>query len=380
MKIMLICNTSFFLTAHWRRHVQFLLEKGHEVHCVCKDFAGMEDLSSCHNLTFHKIQFARKISLFLDVICLWKLITVMASVKPDITHSATPKPGLLSALASSVCRIKLRFHTYTGQVWMTKRNFSRLFFKKVDKFINLMCTQTLADSLSQKQFLEREFGPQSKPIMVIGEGSVSGLNLKKFSKSAATRKRIRSELMLDEKKFLAIFLGRVTKDKGISELLDAYSYFQKTDVKQHLLICGPIEGEIYQVQDFLSLPNITYLPVTNVAENYLNAADVLVLPSYREGFGKVVIEAAAVGIPSIGSDIIGLKDAIKDGKTGLLVPSHSALHLIDAIDSLSSNHERRIRMGIDAEKRARELFDDEQFLNHVLDFYDKMYKSLDTNG
>ena len=380
MKIMLICNTSFFLTAHWRRHVQFLLEKGHEVHCVCKDFAGMEDLSSCHNLTFHKIQFARKISLFLDVICLWKLITVMASVKPDITHSATPKPGLLSALASSVCRIKLRFHTYTGQVWMTKRNFSRLFFKKVDKFINLMCTQTLADSLSQKQFLEREFGPQSKPIMVIGEGSVSGLNLKKFSKSAATRKRIRSELMLDEKKFLAIFLGRVTKDKGISELLDAYSYFQKTDVKQHLLICGPIEGEKYQVQDFLSLPNITYLPVTNVAENYLNAADVLVLPSYREGFGKVVIEAAAVGIPSIGSDIIGLKDAIKDGKTGLLVPSHSALHLIDAIDSLSSNHERRIRMGIDAEKRARELFDDEQFLNHVLDFYDKMYKSLDTNG
>lgn len=266
-----------------------------------------------------QIKFSRKIDFFADVYCLVKLVQIFMRTRFASIHSITPKAGLLAMLAARICFIPMRVHTFTGQVWATETGLKRSFLKFIDKLIGEMTTYNLVDSPSQRDFLVRQKVLSEQKSIVFGSGSVSGVDLKRFMPNEHMRVKVRLGLGIPKEAFVFIYLGRLNQDKGILDLACAFANIQNS--KAFLLIVGPDEGgfvnEIKKI-NVHKLNQIKFVDFTKVPEQYLAASNVLCLPSYREGFGNVVIEAAAMGVPAIASNIYGISDAVVDKQTGLL--------------------------------------------------------------
>ena len=265
------------------------------------------------------MEIKRKVQPFKDFFVLIKLFGLFVRHKPKAVHSITPKAGLLAMLAARICFIPMRVHTFTGQVWATETGLKRSFLKFIDKLIGEMTTYNLVDSPSQRDFLVRQKVLSEQKSIVFGSGSVSGVDLKRFMPNEHMRVKVRLGLGIPKEAFVFIYLGRLNQDKGILDLACAFANIQNS--KAFLLIVGPDEGgfvnEIKKI-NVHKLNQIKFVDFTKVPEQYLAASNVLCLPSYREGFGNVVIEAAAMGVPAIASNIYGISDAVVDKQTGLL--------------------------------------------------------------
>ncbi len=318
------------------------------------------------------VKIVRKIALFTDVKALLTLLSLFRRNKYDLVYSVTPKAGLLAMTASFLARINCRIHIFTGQVWVMKRGVRRLFLKIVDKLIVRLATNVLADSISQSKFLINENVVNSNKIAVLANGSISGVNLKRFCKDENIRNEVREQLNIDKNELVFLFLGRLDPDKGILDLVDAFSLIYNRYKFVRLVIVGPDEAGICSQIDS-KIPsktnNIIFVDFTNRPESYMNAADVICLPSYREGFGSVVIEAAAIGIPAIGSNIYGIRDAIEDGVTGILYPPRDKKALYSAMQKLILEPETRIRFGVAAQKRAKRLFSQNLVTSSYIDYF-----------
>jgi glycosyltransferase involved in cell wall biosynthesis len=248
----------------------------------------------------------------------------------------------------------------------------RAILKTMDQITSRCATHLLSDSHSQAKFLVAEKVVSADTIEVLGSGSASGVDLLRFHPDFETRNRIRDGHAIPDEATVALFVGRLQPEKGIRELCVAFLAAVKLFPQLHLILVGPDEAGMEKyVRTVLAeaSKNLHWVGLTNKPEEYMAAADFLVLPSYREGFGSVVIEAAACGIPSIGTDIYGLSDAIKDGKTGFLVPVGSAKALEAAILRLAHDATRRKRMGECALTRVLEQFRQDIVVEALLKYY-----------
>ena len=203
---------------------------------------------------------------------------------------------------------------------------SRLFLKLLDKIIVTLNTNILVDSFSQQDFLIKENVLSKDLSIVLGSGSISGVDVNRFHPSKIHRNLIRKQLNIKDDCVIFLFVGRLKKEKGIFELIEAFKNVSEQHNDVVLLIVGPDEEGLEQ--ELISRLEtckefVRFIDFTKEPEQYMAASDVFVLPSYREGFGSVIIEAASCGLPSIGSNIYGLSDAIKDEETGFLVPIRS---------------------------------------------------------
>ena len=271
------------------------------------------------NATVLPINFSRQINLLSDLKCFFELIIIFIKNDFSSVHSITPKAGLLAMLASFLTRVPVRIHVFTGQVWASSFGLKRFFLKSIDKLLGMLTTHNLVDSPSQKDFLIKEGVLNAQKILVFGSGSIAGVDLLKFKPNERLRKSIRSELALPESCTVFIYLGRLVKDKGVLDLAYAFSEIEALDA--YLLFVGPDEGGFAERIKEICVTKINNLRIvgfTSEPNRYLAASDVLCLPSYREGFGNVIIEAAAMGIPAIASNIYGITDALVDHQTGLL--------------------------------------------------------------
>ncbi len=325
------------------------------------------------------IKISRKISLLNDLQSLYKLTLLFLKERPTSVHSITPKAGFLVMLAGVISRVPVRIHTFTGQVWCNSKGFFAWELKLIDKLTALFATHLIIDSPSQRDFLlEAGVINQNKAIL-FGKGSVSGVDLKKFKSNQKTRSLIRSKLLIPLDAFLFIFVGRITQDKGVLDLADAFVKLNQPEV--YLLILGPDEeGLLAQIKYRLGTlgDRLRVVGYTREVGDYLTAADVLCLPSYREGFGSSVIEAAAMGIPAIGSDIYGLRDAIDDEVTGLLHPPHDIALIAQHMQTLMQDTKLYKRLSSQAAKRTRQYFDQKDFSQMWLNFYlDRMAELSD---
>ena len=205
---------------------------------------------------------------------------------------------------------------------------------------------------------------------VLGNGSISGINEKIFKTNSLARKNIRTKLVVDNSAIVILFLGRINKEKGVGELIDAFSNLVSRDKRVVLWLVGTDEDRL---QDKLDVKeSIFWISNTDIPEQYMAAADIFCLPSYREGFGSAVIEAAACGIPAVGSNIYGLSDAIVDKITGILVPVKSVKSLESALQKLVDNKKIREQMGFMAKRRVIENFSQSKMTELLI----KHYKSL----
>jgi len=317
----------------------------------------------------------RNIDLFSDLKALILLISIFYQNEFSLVHSVSPKAGLLTSIAAWITQVPCRLHTFTGQVWATKKGLNRCLLKLLDKIIVLLNTSVLIDSFSQQDFLVKEGILAKNFSIVLGSGSISGVDISRFKPSKIDRALIRKQLNIKDDCLIFLYVGRLKKDKGVFELVNAFNNVSKVRDKVKLVIVGKDEEELKQ--ELLSSLKahkeiVRFVDFTKTPEKYMAASDVFVLPSYREGFGNVIIEAACSGLPSIGSNIYGLTDAIKPNETGLLVSARSSKLLEEAMLELVDNDNLRIDMGLNARRRAADLFSQDYITSKILQLYKKL--------
>lgn len=332
--------------------------------------------NSYPNIKFVDIDINRKTSLIADFLALFALCRFFLAYKPDIVHSIMPKSGLLSALAGFVCRVPIRIHTFTGQTWAAKTGLSRHFYYFLDRLINVLNTICLTDSFSQSDFLrDCKISNSGYPLPVLSKGSLSGVDVDRFnlSKLVESGNKLRCELGLDKEDFIFSFIARKTRDKGALDILKAFSSVSAVSQKAKLLFVGPDEdGEIARLRE--TAPPELFFNVVDVGhvsnhEVYLAITDVLCLPSYREGFGTIVIDAAAMGIPTIGSDIPGLTDSVVNQKTGMLFSVGDLDELTKLMLTCIAEPLMLKQMGLFAKTRVTEFFTADKLYIALKEFY-----------
>ena len=217
------------------------------------------------------------------------------------------------ALVSLLAGTPNRIHWFTGQIWANSKGLHRILFKFIDKLIFLISHHVLVDSISQRKFLIKEKIVSFKKSSVLHKGSVGGVDINRFKFNYRKRIQLRKKLSISNNTFVFLYLGRINRDKGVIDLIKA---FEGIDNNHDVLLIFVGSFEDASIKDLIKKKKFLYFDYSKNPEEWYSLADILCLPSHREGFGTVVIESAACGLPSLCSKIYGLKDALIDYKTG----------------------------------------------------------------
>ncbi len=322
-KICIVATVPVVLNVFMRAHI-LSLSKKYDVSLITSGTTHDVGKLLSPAVNFVCLNIERRIAIGKDLHALILLSRHLRSVKYDCVFSLMPKSGLIGMLAGFIARTPVRLHIFTGQVWVTQSGLYRLFLLSLDKLLALCATHLLADSESQKHFLEANRVATEGKIKVLGNGSISGVDTIRFSENPSVRDRIRQELGIKNNDVVFLFLGRVARAKGIIDLAYAFSRLAQQFETAHLLVVGPDDdGVDEELRTILFGVGGHYhrKGFTDTPEEWMAASDIFCLPSYREGFGMAVVEAASVGLPAIVSRIYGLTDAVDEGRTGLF---HSA--------------------------------------------------------
>ena len=365
IKVCRISSVSFYLISQLRNQAEYMRDIGMDVVLVSSGGPELSEMEFSRGLTHEIIEIPRLLDPWNDLIALLKLINLFLRHKFNIVHSTTPKAGLLTAVAAFFAGVPIRLHTWTGQQWINLKGPMRFVSRMADKLIGILNTQCYADSKSQRQFLIDEKIVSPEKITVIGDGSLAGVDVDRFNPQRwplFEKERLRKSLNISPDSKIFIFIGRITRDKGITELISAFLEIIHSGYNADLLLVGPFDQECGGKRSIdLALikqdPRIHHLGQQKCPECYLSVSNIFCLPSYREGFGTTVIEAAAMGLPTIGTRITGLVDAVEDGKTGILVNTYDKQALFAAMRQLLDDPELALSMGSAARERCLKLFD-----------------------
>ncbi len=377
MKIAIVVSSPWVINSFLYNQI-IHLSKSHDVTVVTNITDPLKPVLANSNVVIRHVKIMRNISLLNDIYALYKLIVLFSNSKFDLVYSVTPKAGLLAMFAGFLVRIRSRIHIFTGQVWVTRSGVRRLFLKAIDNVLAKLATHLLADSASQRQFLIDQHIVDQGKVKVIANGSISGVDLKRFKKNLKVRSKIREEQNIEEGDLVFLFIGRLNLDKGILDLADAFMLITNEYNHIKLIIVGPDETDMadqIQLKMASKSENLRLVPYTEYPEYYMNAADVLCIPSHREGFGSVVIEAAAVGIPAIGSDIYGIRDAIENGVTGILFPVRDVRALYLTMKKLIVESDVRLELGLAARDRAEHLFSQEFVTLSYVEYFEQVVEN-----
>lgn len=290
----------------------------------------------------------------------------------DLVQYSTPNASLYAALAARLAGVPVRLYCQWGMAYVGFQGFRRSLFKRMEKLVCGLSTWVEPDSAGNLRFGRAEgLYPESKGS-VIWNGSASGVNLNKFDISGKVgwRAAIRAQYGLPERAVVFGFVGRITRDKGINELFAAARAVFADCPDAWLLVVGSeeltpeVDMALYRWAQ--EEPRVIFCGSTDVVEQYLSAMDVYILPSYREGFGMVVVEAEAMGLPVIVTDIPGPTDAMIPNETGLLVKKADADSLAAAMKALAGNPEERQRLGAAGRRFAAERFEQQRLFQAIL--------------
>ena len=370
--LVFVATSPFAVNSFLRNHLLSLAKIYDVTLCVnTLDFPLLEEISKA--VRVRHVDISRKINLYRDFQALYQLIRCFREIQPNVVHSITPKGGLLAMLAGFINFVPNRWHTFTGQIWVTKKGLARFWLKKIDYLIAILASRIFADSESQCRLLSDEGVVGLGKVSVLGPGSISGVDLNRFHFDLVGRNKVRNLLGVREDDCVFIFVGRLVKDKGVFDLLAAIDKLASLNKDIVLWVVGPNEDNLLgQLQSLVQGSNskIHWLGSTLSPEKYMVGADIIVLPSYREGFGSVIIEAAACGIPAIAYRIDGIIDAVEDGKGGILVQAGAVEKLFLAMKLLAFDENLRLQLGQQAQQRAIKKFSSNKVTKAWLNFYD----------
>lgn len=323
-KIAILASIPFFIKAHLDQHIFYLAKKNYKITIITKTDSIINRYKNSKNIQIINVNFKRKISILNDILCLFKLFYIFIINRFDIIHSYTPKVGLLTSISSLLSFNKNRIHTFTGQHWVNDKKYKKKLYMFFDWLIIKLNSNCYADSFSQIKFLINEGICKENDIHVINNGSVGGVDFNTFNKELYNSSKIKHDLGISLNLKVIIFVGRVNKDKGIFNLINSIINLNTKSNKYCLLIIGPLDiKNSEEKENFYKIkkkyPNIIkYYDYSDNISKYLSVSDLFCLPSTREGFGTSVIEAAAMKVPVLVSDIYGLNEIVNKSNGYLL--------------------------------------------------------------
>lgn len=371
-KLCYVATIPAVVHAFLREHIQAAAEK-YQVTVICN--SADKHLLDGLNARLIFLPIERKPSPWGDMLILFQLYKLFRRKQFDIVHSIMPKTGMLAMLAAWLARVPTRIHTFTGQVWVTKHGAQRILLKWFDKLIGSFAICVLADSSSQRDFLVNEGVLPPCKARVIGVGSICGVDPLRFHPDTKARQTVRHDLGIAQDAKVILFVGRLNRDKGMLDLAAAFDVIAKHHPDVALLLVGAEEDIPFsRMQEICHAERdrLHYVSFTPTPERYMTAADIFCLPSYREGFGMTIIEAAACGVPAVASRIYGITDAVEDGKTGLLFPAGDVTVLTQALLKLIMDMDLRQQVGEAARVRALELFSSQKITKEMLALYGEL--------
>lgn len=345
--------------------MRYMNEHGFEVIMVSADGKEKEAVIKNEGCRHQVISMTRKITPFADLRSLWQLYRFFKKEKPDIVHSHTPKAGLLSMLAARLAGVKIRIHTIAGLRFMTSKGFTRKLLVRMEKLTASSATHVWPNSYSLLKYVEDNSLVKKRKLKVIGSGSSNGIDLRRFSVSSLQPQKleeVKQQLQYDEKLTYLLSVGRIVKDKGIDELLNAFQQVHKQKENTRLVLLGSFEEDLDPVSEeakqiLKQHPAIIHINWSNEVEYYMHLATVLLHPSYREGFPNVLLQAGAMGCPICCSRIEGNVDIVAHEETGLLFNKMDAEDLRQKLDWALQQPDKMQQFARQLQKKVQQHYD-----------------------
>ena len=352
------------------------LSKEYEVVVVSSPGPRLVQLSKDCNIRYIEVPMERHISIWKDIRSLFSLIKTFRKEKPDVVHSITPKAGLLSMVAAWIVRVPVRIHTFTGLVFPTSSGFKRKVLVLMDKIICACATYINPEGYGVKKDLER-FNITKKPLHIIANGNVRGVDMKWYDRTDDVLKK--AVEIRDDNLITFCFIGRIVKDKGINELISSFSLLNKEYKNTRLILIGkleenldPISPELYR--EMLSNQSIHYMGSQKDVRPWLAASDIFVFPSYREGMPNSLLEAGAMGLPSIVTDINGCNEILVNGVNGEIIPPKNSDAFYQKMKEWLCNPEKVSNMAKNARRIVEERYNQNMVLTATMNVYHNLLR------
>ena len=351
----------------------------YDVTFICNDDEYLHSIS-CENLHFIPVKMKRGIG-FDGIMVIWKLYKIFKREQFHIVQYATPNASLYAAIASKMAGVKVRLYCEWGVRYIDFKGLSRVLYRQLMKIMCNNATVIEVESSSILEFSIEDGLYKPEKASVIWNGSASGVNLEKFNinKRTSWSKEIRESLDISEDTMVFGYAGRITRDKGINELVDAFISLKNPEQTILLLVgdydnAGTIRSDI--IERIEHSTNIKHIPFTNELERYYAAMDVFCSLSYREGFGLVVIEAGSIGTPAIVSNVPGQLDTIKDGVTGVLAEVKNVESIRSCMEMFINNPHKAKEMGVNAVAYIAENYDSKKLFDKLAEHRNQLIKDI----
>lgn len=356
--------------------MRFMKEHGFDVTMISADGPEVNTLMMQEQSPHRVVPFTRTISPFRDLKSLYLLTLILRKAKPDIVHTHTPKAGLIGMWASLLAGVPIRLHTIAGLPWMETRGPVRWLLKQMERLTALAATRVYPNSHMLKKFLESESVAAGK-MKVLGKGSSNGINCQHYTADDTILKRaaeLRSKEGIPPDGWIWIFVGRIVRDKGIGELIDAFTSVHQRYPSDRLWLLGEEEPELDPLEErhrrvLHKHEAIRCWGFQKDIRPYLAASRVLVFPSYREGFPNVPMQAGSMGCTLILSDINGCNEIVDHGVNGLLVKPKDSGDLLQAMMRVREDDAMSRTMAGKIAEKIRRDYDQRAVWNAILDEY-----------
>ncbi|PHS56047.1 MAG: glycosyltransferase family 1 protein [Sulfurimonas sp.] len=336
-----------------------------------------KDIEDYEGVKVKSINMTRKITIFKDLKSLLDIYFFILKEKPEIVYTFTPKAGLLGMIASFFARVPVRVHNIVGMPLMEAKGKKKYLLKFIEKLTYFFSTKLLCNSFGLKNYINKNL--TKKDIKIIGNGSINGVDTDYFNDNFNDndKKNIRLKYNINEKDFILIFVGRIVKDKGINELVEAFVELKKVYNDIKLLLVGDYEKDLNPIKqknmDLINeLEDIIFVGFQDDIREFLAISNIFILPSYREGLPNSLIEAGSCGIPLIATNINGCNEIVINNDTGLLVEKKSMQSLKNAIELLliNSNLYKKIKSKVRGSIIKR--YSQKYFLNELRNELEKI--------
>jgi glycosyltransferase involved in cell wall biosynthesis len=382
-KLVRITTVPLSLMVLLKGQMKFMKENGFDVTMISSDGQEVPKLLEQEDCKHIPVVLTRKITPFQDLKSLIQLTRILKKIKPEIVHTHTPKAGLIGMWAAKFAGVPIRLHTIAGLPWVESTGTMRKILIFVEKLTAFAANAVFPNSFVQKGFME-SLNIANGKMKVLGKGSSNGINTDHFSindgiQQAATQ--LQSQAKLSSTGWAWIFVGRIVKDKGIAELLDAFTELSQRFPEDQLWMVGAPEPDLDPLEEKHQLklnnhPQIKSWGFQQDIRPYLAAAKVLVFPSYREGFPNVPLQAGAMGCMLLLSDINGCNEIVENGMDGKLVPTKNSNLLLKAMMETRANPEETNKFARKIQQKIIENYNQKTLWQTLLKEYETRLKNV----
>ena len=368
--------------------LRFMASNGCDVKGVSSEGEELREVHENEGIAVEAITMSRKITPFQDLKSLWEMWNFLRKEKPQIVHTHTPKAGIIGMLAARLAGVPHRLHTVAGLPLMEATGTKRKILNFVEKLTYSSATRVYPNSKGLYDFILQNNFTQSNKLKIIANGSSNGIDTAFFSPDQVTeieRVTLREKLNIQPDDFVFVFVGRIVSDKGINELIKAFSELQTAENNEltgiKLLLVGGLESDLDPLHpetlaEINHNKDIISAGFQQDVRPFFAIADALAFPSYREGFPNVVMQAGAMGLPSIVSDINGCNEIIVEGENGLIIPSKNVEKLKEKMLTLAGDKNLYIKLKENSRRMIENRYEQSVVWNALLEEYEGLLQSV----